>query len=61
VQKQLLVLAVLGALVAPAAARADAVTEWNLNASNAIFAVAGQPPQVSVPHLAMVHGAGATR
>jgi hypothetical protein len=38
-------------------ARADTVTEWNLNASSAIFATAGQPPQLSVPHLAMVHGA----
>ena len=38
-------------------ARADTVTEWNLNASNALFGVAAQPPQVSVPHLAMVHGA----
>lgn len=53
----LLILAVLGALLAPAVARADAVTHWNQNASNAIFTVAAQPPQVSVTHLAMVHGA----
>ena len=33
------------------------MTQWNANASNALFVVAGQPPQVSVPHLAMVHGA----
>jgi PAP2 superfamily len=46
------------ALLATAApARADTVTEWNQNASNALFVVAGQPPQVSVPNLAMVHGA----
>ena len=42
------------ALAAPALARADTVTEWNLNAS---MAVAAQPPQQSVPHLAMVQGA----
>jgi hypothetical protein len=55
----------LGALVAVAAllalaappARADTVTEWNLNATNALIATAAQPPQVSMPHLAMVHGA----
>ncbi len=45
------------ALAAPALARADTVTEWNLNASSAIFVTAGQGPQASVPHLAMVHGA----
>jgi hypothetical protein len=44
-------------LAAPGVARADTVTEWNLNASNALFVVAGQGPQASVPHLAMVHGA----
>ena len=42
------------ALAAPGLARADTVTEWNLNAS---MAVAAQPPQQSVPHLAMVQGA----
>ena len=42
------------ALAAPGLARADTVTEWNLNAS---MALAAQPPQQSVPHLAMVHGA----
>jgi PAP2 superfamily len=55
-RRYLLVPAVLAALVVPAVAHADAVTQWNLNASNAIFG-AGQPPQLSVPHLAMVHGA----
>ena len=49
--------AALAALAAPGVARADAVTEWNLNASNALFVAAGQAPNVSVPHLAMVHGA----
>jgi hypothetical protein len=38
-------------------ATSDTVIEWNINAANAIFATAGQPPQQSVPHLAMVHGA----
>jgi PAP2 superfamily len=45
------------ALAAPATAHADAVTDWNLNASNAIFVTGAQPPQLSVPHMAMVHGA----
>jgi hypothetical protein len=45
------------ALAAPGLARADTVTHWNSIASSAIFVTAGQPPQVSVPHLAMVHGA----
>jgi hypothetical protein len=45
------------ALAAPALARADTVTEWNLNASHAIFVTAAQPPQQSVVHMAMVHGA----
>jgi hypothetical protein len=52
-------LAGLAALLAVAAApaRADTVTDWNLNAANALFVTAAQPPQASVPHLAMVHGA----
>jgi hypothetical protein len=49
------------ALAWPTFARADAVTDWNLIASNAIVAPppagAGQPPPVSVLHFAMVHGA----
>jgi hypothetical protein len=45
------------ALAAPVTAHADAVTDWNLNASNAIFVTGAQPPQLSVPHMAMVHGA----
>jgi hypothetical protein len=44
-------------LAAPSPAQADMVVEWNVNAANAIFVTAGQPPQQSVPHLAMVHGA----
>jgi hypothetical protein len=47
----------LVALTAPALARADTVTTWNSHASDALFVTAAQPPQVSVPHLAMVHGA----
>ena len=36
------------AALAPTVARADAVTDWNLIASNAIVVTAGQPPPVSV-------------
>ena len=53
----LLIALALVALVSPAVARADAVTDWNLIASNAIVVTAGQPPPVSVLHFAMVHGA----
>ena len=49
--------AVVTALVAPGLARADTVTEWNLNATSALMTTAGQPVGQSVPHLAMVHGA----
>jgi hypothetical protein len=51
--------AVLGdrGLAASSLTQADTVVEWNLNAANAIFGTAAQPPQQSVPHLAMVHGA----
>src|SRR6478672_13158986 len=45
------------ALASPRVARADAVTDWNLIASNAIVVTAGQPPPVSVLHFAMVQGA----
>ncbi len=44
-------------LAAPSLAQADTVVEWNLIAANAVFVIAAQPPQQSVPHLAMVHGA----
>ena len=47
----------LVALAEAGVARADAVTDWNLIASNAIVVTAGQPPPVSVLHFAMVHGA----
>jgi hypothetical protein len=50
------IVAVLAFAVA-SPAHADTVTEWNMNAASAIFVTAGQPPQVSVPHMAMVHGA----
>jgi hypothetical protein len=52
-----LVAACAALLVPVVSARADTVTEWNLNATNALIVRAAQPPQVSVPHLAMVHGA----
>ena len=52
-----LVVAAAVSVAAPALARADTVTEWNLTASVALFTNAGQPPQQAVPHLAMVHGA----
>jgi hypothetical protein len=54
--------ALLGALVALAAlavsapARADSVTEWNQNASDALHGIAGQGAP-SIVHLAMVHAA----
>jgi hypothetical protein len=53
----LLVVAVLAVLAAPGVVRADSATEWNLNAASALFVVAQQGPQQSVPHMAMVHGA----
>jgi hypothetical protein len=53
----LLIALALIALASPPVARADAVTDWNLIASNAIVVTAGQPPPVSVLHFAMVHGA----
>src|SRR5213596_526197 len=60
--KKILILPILIApalvvLALPTVARADAVTDWNLIASNAIVVNAGQPPPVSVLHFAMVHGA----
>src|SRR2546425_11841482 len=53
----LLIVLALGALTSPPVARADAVTDWNLIASNGIVVTAGQPPPVSVLHFAMVQGA----
>ncbi len=52
----LLIAPALVALVSPTVVRADAVTDWNLIASNAIVVTAGQPPPVSVLHFA--DGAG---
>ena len=45
------------ALAAPRIARANAVTDWNLIASNAIVVTAGQPPPASALSFAMVQGA----
>ena len=53
----LVILAAGFVLVAPATARADAVTDWNAIASNAIVATAGQPPPVSALSFAIVQGA----
>src|SRR5438876_12080303 len=53
----LVIAAALVALVSPTVARADAVTDWNLIASNAIVVTAGQPPPVSALSFAMVQGA----
>jgi hypothetical protein len=52
-------LAAVAAAVALAAspARADTVTEWNRNATDALITTAAQAPTVSTIHLAMVHGA----
>jgi hypothetical protein len=48
----------LAAVVAWAApARADAVTDWNADASTAIVVTAGQPPPVAALSFAMVQGA----
>src|SRR3954470_8553763 len=52
----LLATAFLALVVAPPA-RADAVTDWNVNATNALAAPPGQTPPVMTIHLAMVHGA----
>ena len=45
------------ALLAPALARADTVTDWNGDASTAIVVTAGQPPPSAVLSFAMVQGA----
>jgi hypothetical protein len=47
----------LAALACPTVAHADAVTDWNAIASNAIVTTAGQPPPVSALSFAMVQGA----
>ena len=48
--------AAIAALSLPGVARADAVTDWNANAGNAL-AAAGQTPAPLFVHMAMVHGA----
>jgi hypothetical protein len=53
----LLIAVAFVALTSSPVARADAVTDWNLIASNAIVVTAGQPPPVSALSFAMVHGA----
>ena len=53
----LLGVAALCAMIAPALARADTVTDWNGYASTAIVVNAGQPPPVAVLSFAMVQGA----
>jgi hypothetical protein len=53
----LLGVAALCPMLAPALARADAVTDWNGYASTAIVVNAGQPPPVSVLSFATVQGA----
>jgi hypothetical protein len=50
-------LASFAALAGPAVANADTVTQWNQNAATALYVTAGQPPNVSVLHMAMVQGA----
>jgi hypothetical protein len=50
-------IAAVVALASPALARADAVTDWNVTASNAIVTTAGQPPAVSALSFAIVQGA----
>jgi hypothetical protein len=57
-RKRLMLVAVaLVALTAPGLAHADAVTQVNLDASTAFMVTAAQGPQLSVPNMAMVHGA----
>jgi hypothetical protein len=60
--KKISILPLLGALAlvalaSPTVTRADAVTDWNVIASNSIVQTAGQPPQVSSLSFAMVQGA----
>ena len=47
----------LVALASPAVARADAVTDWNAYAGNALAVTARQSPTVASLHMAMVQGA----
>jgi hypothetical protein len=43
--------------IAASPAQADTVTDWNVNATNALIATAGQSPTVSTINLAIVQGA----
>ena len=56
-RRRVALVAALVVLAAPATARADTVSDWNLNASNALFNTAAQTPPVGSQHMAMVHGA----
>jgi hypothetical protein len=49
--------AILFAVSTSAPARADAVTDWNVHAGNALIVTGLQTPPVWTIHLAMVHGA----
>ena len=51
------VIVALISVASPVAARADAVTDWNAIASNAIVTTAGQPPAVAALSFAIVQGA----
>jgi PAP2 superfamily len=53
----LLIALALVALASPPVARADAVTDWNLIASNAIVVTAAQPAHAAALSFAMVQGA----
>jgi hypothetical protein len=52
-----LLVAAAFALAAPVSARADAVTDWNIQATTALITNAGMTPPVAAIHLAIVHGA----
>src|SRR6266516_2303213 len=49
-------IAAVVAMASPALAHADAVTDWNAIASNAIVTTAGQPPAVSALSFAILQG-----
>jgi hypothetical protein len=49
--------AVLSGLAISSTARADAVTDWNVHAVNALVGTAAQSPTVSTVNLSIVHGA----
>jgi hypothetical protein len=52
-----LTVAVVAAFAAPSMAHADAVTDWNVIASNSIVGTAAQPPPVGALSFAIVQGA----